>query len=260
MTQYYDLVMAQALSQCAKDALKKSGLSPKGIAPPGASEDERWTIAKKDLYKQPIVVITEWGLIDFDPETQKTLSGGENLTYDEYLDLMRKSGHSVRQDFEKVYYDASWCSFKGRVERVNPKKGTVCFERIFIDAEYSGGGGDGFFGKEDHVWMNLDAFPPCKKGDCFAFIADVYRYVKTGNGKMIDFGLRDPQDIHRIEEYELPSDDQLRLQAIDEIICNDLCMYKDHCEGSICIANQEWCESMRTILGSPQIQFAGSSR
>lgn len=247
MTQYYDLVMAETLSRYAKDALREAGLSPKGIAPPGAPEGERWAIAKEALYRQPIVAITEWGLIDFDPGAQKTLSGGETLTYDDYLDLMRKSGHSVRQDFEKAYYDASWCSFKGRVERINQKKGTVCFERIFISAEYINGGGDGFFGKEDHVWMDLSAFLPCKKGDCFSFLADVYRYVKTGNGKMIDFGLRDPKDIRRIDEYELPSNDQLRLQAVDEIICSDLCMYNKHCNG-FCIANQEWRESIRSTL------------
>ena len=142
MTQYYDLVMAETLSQYAKDALKESGLPFKGIAPSGASEDERWAIAKEAFYKRPIVAITEWGLIDFDPKAQKTLSGGEALTYNDYLDLMRKSGHSVRQDFEKAYYDASWCSFKGRVERINQKKGTVCFEHIFVSAEYIDG--DGF--------------------------------------------------------------------------------------------------------------------
>lgn len=245
MTQYYDLVMAKTLSRCAKDALKESGLSLKGIAPPEASEDERWTIAKEALYRRPIVAITEWGLINFDPEAQKTLSGGETLTYDDYLNLMRKSGNSVRRDFEKAYYDASWCSFKGRVERINQKKGTVCFERIFVSAEYIDG--DGFFGKEDHVWMDLSPFLPCKKGDCFSFLADIYRYVKTGNGKMIDYGLRDPKDIRRIDEYELPSDDQLRLQAADEIICSDLCMYNKHCNG-FCIANQEWLESMRSII------------
>ena len=181
----------------------------------------------------------------FDPKAQKTLSGGKALTYDDYLDLMRESGHSVRQDFEKAYYGVSWYSFKGRVERINQKKGTVCFERIFVSAEYIDG--DGFFGKEDHVWMDLAPFLPCKKGDCFSFLADVYRYVKTGNGKMIDFGLRHPEDIRRIGEYELPSDDQLCLQAADEIICSDLCMYNKHCNG-FCIANQEWLESMRSTI------------
>ena len=247
MKQYYDLVMAETLNRYAKDALKEAGLSPKGIAPPGASDGERWTVAKEAFYRLPIAVITEWGLIDFDPEEQKRLSSGENLSYDDYLDLMKKSAHSVRQDFEKAYYDASWCSFKGRVERINQKKGTVCFERIFISAEYSNGGGDGFFGKEDHVWMDLDSFQPCNKGDCFSFQAEIYRYIKTRNSKMIDFGLRDPGDIRRIDEYELPSDDHLRLQAVDEIICSDLCMYNKHCNG-FCIANQEWRESMRNTL------------
>ena len=246
MAQYYDLAMAETLSRYVKDELKNAGLSLKGIAPSVASEDERWTIAKEAFYQQPIVAITEWGLIDFDPESQKTLLGGETLAYDDYLDLMKKSGHSVRRDFEKAYYDASWCLFKGRVERINRKKGTVCFERIFVSAEYIDG--DGFFGKEDHVWMDLSPFLPCKKGDCFSFFADVYRYVKTRNGKMIDFGLRNPEDIRRIGEYELPSDDQLRLQAADEIICSDLCMYNEHCNGDVCIANPAWRESMRSVI------------
>lgn len=132
MKQYYDLVMAETLNKYAKNTLEEAGLFPKGIAPPGASENERWTTAKEAFYRLPIVVITEWGLIDFDPEALKSLSNSENLSYDDYLDLVKKSGHSVRQDFERAYYDASWCSFKGRVERINQKKGTVCFERIFI--------------------------------------------------------------------------------------------------------------------------------
>ena len=247
MKQYYDMVMAETLNRYAKDELKEAGFSPKGLARAGASEDERWEALKKDLYKTPIAAMTEWGLIDFDPDEQERLSGGENLSYDDYLDLMRKSGHSARQDFQKAYYDASYCIFKGRVERVNQKKGTVCFERIFVDAEYDNGGGDGFFGKEDHVWMSLADFQPCKKGDCFSFLADVYRYVKTGNGKMIDFGLRNPENIRRISEYELPSDEQLRLQAVDEFICSDLCMYSEQCYG-YCIANQDWLNSMRASL------------
>lgn len=79
------------------------------------------------------------------------------------------------------------------------------------------------------------------------FDADVYRYVKTGQGKMIDFGLRNPESIRKIEEYELPSDDQLRLQAVDELICSNLCMFMDHCNG-FCIANEEWRETMRKVL------------
>ena len=247
MTQYYDLVMAETLSRYAKDTLDETGLELKGIAPVGATESERWTAAKAAFYRQPIAVITEWGLIDFDPESQKTLSGGETLSYDDYLDLAKNSGHSVRHDFEKAYYDASYCVFKGRVGRIDAKRDTVCFERIYIDADYVNGGGDGFFGKEDHVWMDFTKFPSCKKGDCFAFTADIYRYIKTGHGKLIDFGLRDPECIRRIDAYELPSDEDLRLQSVNEIICSDLCMYREQCNG-FCIANQEWRDSLRSAL------------
>lgn len=247
MKPYYDLVMAEALNRYAKEDLAKAGFPLEGVAPDGASEDERWATVKKAYYRVPILVITEWGVIDFDPDFQKELSGGENLSYDDYLELMKKSGRTWRKDFMKAFYDASYCCFNGRVERINRKKGTVCFERIYISGEYINGGGDGFFGKEDHVWMNLADFPSCKKGDCFSFEAEVYRYVKTGNGKMIDFGLRNPELIKPIDEYELPSDGQLIMQEIDEMICSCLCMYDKHCYGN-CIANQDWLNSTRAAL------------
>ena len=166
MKPYYDLVMAEALNRYAKEDLAKAGFPLEGVAPDGASEDERWATVKKAYYRVPILVITEWGVIDFDPDFQKELSGGENLSYDDYLELMKKSGRTWREDFMKAFYDASYCYFKGRVERINRKKGTVCFERIYISGEYINGGGDGFFGKEDHVWMSLASLR-VRKGTAF---------------------------------------------------------------------------------------------
>lgn len=244
MERYYDLVMANTLAKYAK---KEAGLDLPGTGFDYLSEGERWKKVKETFSGGRLGVITEWGLIDFDPAEKETLVGGDGLSYEDYLDLQKKSGHTRRISFEKTYYDAVYASFKGRIERINAKKKRICFERIFISAEYINGGGDGFFGKEDHVWMELDSFEGYRVGDCLAFDADVYRYVKTGQGKMIDFGLRNPGNVRKIEEYELPSDDQLRLQAVDEIICSDLCMYKDQCNG-FCIANEEWRETMRRVL------------
>lgn len=48
-------------------------------------------------------------------------------------------------------------------------------------------------------------------------------------------------------EYEVPLDEQLRIQAAEQIVCMDLCMFRDHCDG-FCIANQEWKESMLNLL------------
>ena len=242
MERYYDLVMANTMAKYAK---KEAGLDLPGTGLDHLSEDERWKKIKETFSGGKFGVITEWGLIDFDPAEKETLVGGEGLSYEDYLDLQKRSGHSRRIDFEKTYYDVVCASFKGRIERINTKKKRVCFERIFIYGQYSDG--DGYFGKENHVWMELDGFEAYRVEDCLAFDADIYRYVKKGQGKMIDFGLRNPACIQKIEEYELPSDAQLLLQAVDEIICNDLCMFKEHCNG-FCIANEEWRETMRKVL------------
>ena len=60
---------------------------------------------------------------------------------------------------------------------------------------------------------------------------------------MIDFGLKDPVEIRKVGEYEVPLDEQLRIQAAEQIVCTDLCMFRDHCDG-FCIANQEWKEAI----------------
>lgn len=51
----------------------------------------------------------------------------------------------------------------------------------------------------------------------------------------------------RMGEYEVPLDEQLQIQATEQIVCTDLCMFRDHCDG-FCIANQEWKESMLNLL------------
>ncbi len=76
--------------------------------------------------------------------------------------------------------------------------------------------------------MPKEGFENYKVGDCLTFFAEVYRYVKTGNGKRIDFALRNPQRIKKIDSYELPTDDELMLQSIDAIIC-ETCYLNEHC-------------------------------
>ena len=91
-----------------------------------------------------------------------------------------------------------------------------------------------FDGKEEHVWMSNAQFEKYKIGDCVSFFAEVYRYVKTSNGKQIDFALRNPENIKRIKPYELPSDKELFLQGISRIVC-DNCYLNEHCNKTYCI-------------------------
>lgn len=102
-------------------------------------------------------------------------------------------------------------------------------------------------GKEDHVWMDMEPFEEYQVGDCLSFGGEIYRYLKTKNGKQISFGIREPYDIKKIESYELPSDDDMLMQAVDQMIC-EVCMFNEHCYMGMCIANEEWREGMRKTL------------
>ena len=209
------------------------------------SGNEKWQKFKKECWGKKLLATTEWGLIDFDPQGKDDMVRGDALSYDEYLDLQMQSGKRVRTYFEICYYDADFFSFKGRIKRINTKKQLLCFERIFVEGLY--GDGDGFSGKEDHVWMDMEPFEEYQVGDCLSFGGEIYRYLKTKNGKQISFGIREPYDIKKIESYELPSDDDMLMQAVDQMIC-EVCMFNEHCYMGMCIANEEWREGMRKTL------------
>ena len=137
--------------------------------------------------------------------------------------------------------------FDGQIEKITNR--AICFKRIFVSGMYD----DGmcFDGKEDHVWMPKEGFEIYKVGDCLTFFAEVYWYVKTGNGKRIDFALRNPQRIKKIDSYELPTDDELMLQSIDAIIC-ETCYLNEHCSGYCVLSKQKKVlrQSMLDVLKS----------
>lgn len=187
----------------------------------------------KANYKSNICVIVSGGIIQFDPKSLKEVVGAEKLTYDEYLDIQIRSLGQYRSSFEECYFNIP-ASFKGQIEKITKKN--ICFQRIFVSGMYFDG--TMFDGKEDHVWMEKSGFEPfqVQVGDCFEFSAEVYRYLKTGNGKLIDYSLRKPAGIKKIAAYELPSDEELMLQAMEQIIC-ETCLFSEHCDGVFCLRN-----------------------
>lgn len=200
---------------------------------------EEWEKCKRQCYRTKYIAQTDWGIISFDPDMMKDVVGGEKLTYDEYLEIMKASGNKTRQYFELCYYGGVLSNSKGQMEKKS--KGMICFKRIYVSGIYSDG--LGFEGREDHVWMKNKGFEQGEVGDCFSFSADVYRYLKTGNGKAIDFALRNPRDITQISDYELLSDDELHMQSIDRIIC-EVCMYNERCYNGICSASEKCAYSI----------------
>lgn len=219
------------------------GKKPESIHQP--SDKERWKEFVEKYSHSGYLVQSEFGTIDTTDDAMKDVAGGENLSYEEYLQVLFNSRNIIRHCFEYCYYSNAWCDFKGRISRFDKKKGKVIFNCIYV----SGGlmDGDCYEGKEDHVWMDIEPFEEYQVGDCLSFGGEIYRYLKTKNGKQISFGIREPYDIKKIESYELPSDDDMLMQAVDQMIC-EVCMFNEHCYMGMCIANEEWREGLRKTL------------
>lgn len=181
-------------------------------------------------YGEKDCVLDEGGIILFDPASQRNVVGAEKFSYNDYLDVQFASlGKKHRPYFSDCFCSAVMSHFKGQIEKIKPKH--ICFKRIFISGMYTDG--TMFDGKEDHVWMEKSGFEECAVGDSVSFCAEVYRYVKTGNGKLIDYGLRNPTGIQKIEAYELPSDDELIMQEVEQLIC-ETCFLSEQCNRNYC--------------------------
>lgn len=200
-----------------------------------SERNAKWEELKQRHWEENIIVDTqEWGYIDFSPKGMNEVVGGEKLTYEEYLDAQMAIGTNIRGWLFLCYHEVS-LGFVGQIERITKKN--ICFKRIYVSGMYMDG--ECFEGKEDHVWMSIEKFEDYQVGDCLEFSAETYRYLKTSNGKQIDFGLRNPSGIKKVDSYKLPSDDDLLCQSINQIICES-CMLRDYCCGGSCIANKEW--------------------
>lgn len=185
-------------------------------------------------YQQEVIVQCEDGALNFSPSRMKDIVGGEKLTYNDYLELQIDSWNKSRKGFEWVFYGGmGFGEFKGEIERVKEER--VCFKRIYISGMYPDG--EYFEGKEDHVWMDRTGFEKFVVGDNLEFFAEVYRYIKTGNGKVLDYGLRNPEKITRIEQYPLPGKEELTRQTAEQVFC-DGCYLKNSCFGG-CFRSKE---------------------
>ncbi|WP_024861851.1 hypothetical protein [Ruminococcus flavefaciens] len=198
-------------------------------------------------YKQDTVFYCEDGVIYFSPDDMKKVEGTENMSYDEYLHIQFQN-HSKRKSFLSCYLNSP-SEFKGCIEKLNDK--FICFKRIFVTGMYLDD--CSFFdGKEDHVWIPKEGFENYNVGDCVCFEADVYRYIKKGNGKLLEYGLKKPTNIKKIESYRLPSDKELAVQNVDYIIC-DSCYLNEQCNGmrlNFCMMPPKEIKALKRLLSN----------
>ena len=189
---------------------------------------------------------SKFGMVDFHTDGMKELVGGEKYSYDEYLEVQFKSSPSKRYDFINCFFNIP-SNFKGCIERISGDK--ILFKRIFVEGLFNDG--MSFFdGKEDHVWMSKKGFEDFKVGDCAEFGAEVYRYVKKSNGKSIDYSLRNPEGVKKIESYQLPTDKELMEQQIDMIIC-ETCFLRETCirsGGTWCMRDKKELKTLKKSI------------
>jgi hypothetical protein len=134
-------------------------------------------------------------------------------------------------------------TFKGKVLLV--RGNDICFGRLYTKFEDDG---DVVEGKEDHVWvLNAKEFLEMgvENGDCFEFNALSYPYRR--NDGSIDFALKAPTNIKKIDDYNLASREMLVLQSAKKLTCMT-CIYGDYCDKKNCIAPSNYREKLTKSL------------
>ena len=193
-------------------------------------------------YEKNTVAMTYEGTVDFSPNSLREVVGGERLSYNDYLDIQIQSFGKQRSYFKSCYYNHTM-GFKGQIEKIT--KDNICFNRIFVSGMYP----DGMMydGKEEHVWMMKEGFEEYSIGDCLEFFAEVYPYLKTSNGKLIDYSLRNPAGIKKISSYDLPTEKDLIMQEVDQIIC-ETCFLTEHCNRVFCMRPKKEIKELRNQM------------
>ena len=149
-----------------------------------------------------------------------------------------------RDGFKNCYYEsAGYGEFKGQVSKI--KKGRYLFEKIDVSWEY---GGIYYRSKEEHVWLfetkKLKAHN-IKIGDNVSFTGIIKPYTRK-NGT-VDLGIEEIDNIKKIDNYELPTDQELHEQFMQDLKC-ELCLYTDHCDQVFCMMPES---KQKVYIASP---------
>ena len=78
------------------------GKKPESIHQP--SDKERWKEFVEKYSHSGYLVQSEFGTIDTTDDAMKDVAGGENLSYEEYLQVLFNSRNIIRHCFEYCYY------------------------------------------------------------------------------------------------------------------------------------------------------------
>lgn len=149
--------------------------------------------------------------------------------------------------------------FKGQVLKIEKNKGYL-FKRLSVEFNDSGCyWDDDIQDWEDHVWI-YDSKPfkdaDIQVGDSVRFTALAYAYKRQDGTE--DFGLKHPQDIIKINGYEILEPTDISYRFIEDLIC-DICLYSEQCDRLFCIAPEGYKESMTKAIQQQTQKSAASN-
>ena len=217
-----------------------------------AVTDSEWEWLKKKCYRKNMVALIGSGFIDFTKASFLTLIRGcvdkysytndmisRLPNYDAFLDIQRENIGKARADVARIYFDAgSYVVCYGKIQKfshIREKRDKVCIEKVTIynphslDVDWNL-----FTGTLDHIWVESCYFEGMDIGDNVKFEATISPYLKTGNGKQIDYGLEVSDDAEQIDDYYWPTKEDVRNSIANRNKCAS-CLYNDYCYGH-CLA------------------------
>lgn len=189
-------------------------------------------------YGKETLAIYKHEYVDFSPTHAKEVVGAQTIGYDKYIRTQIQSIGKQRTWFKACHYGIIEKSeivtkFKGKVKRKTNNR--ICFEYVYV---YGEGQGGSIAGHEKNVWMKKAGFPGAKPGDCFEFDAETYVYISNEHGKILDYGLRNPRNVRRIEPSELRKPNlKASWNATDlpeQLEC-ETCLFNEQCDGVNCL-------------------------
>lgn len=139
---------------------------------------------------------------------------------------IKENNIKIEENCQRQHLQTAYIHGNGIVECtgkvINITRNRILFK--YINIRFTNNEGKILKGNEKHIWV-YDIKPFIKnhiyKGDKISFTAEIYPYLRKNNKK--DYRLKNCTNITKINHHKKTSTNQ--------IICNELCLFKDHCNG-----------------------------
>lgn len=193
---------------------------------------QTWEEFKDENRGREYLVLSEYGPIRFSRDGMKDVVGGENLTFEEYLDAQKPTS-KTRTGLQSAYYQCPECDFMGIISRKNSRK--VLFKRLYISGfdSYM----ENFSSTEKNVWVDVRKFRDFNVGDAVSFTGTIYQYLFTNGKQQINYAVKKPDNVVKVNEKDIPSDRDVMEDSLRALVC-DTCMLQEHCNGFCLMENK----------------------